>query len=228
MIEIIINTFEIFNYSKLPNSDIHIFKSNIMDDYWVIYQGSPSQLLEKKGQSELMAQCKKVCTDPAFEKNANIICLWDVESIDKKTIRQLHHAEEDIYFFKKNVLYYTQSELTSFKEQSSAYPLRNLLQQYPTNPEVFQRYKASINKGTWESLLYRICMKLTFIPIEKGSNEDISNLYKNHDIAMNKIKDKDSLINLNTVAQKLSESELACEPDKLLNLIMEQLETSEL
>ncbi len=226
MIEIIINTFEIFNYSKLPDSDIPIFKSNIMDDYWVIFQGSPSQLLEEKVQSELMAQCKKVCTDPVFEKNANIICLWDVESIDKKTIRQLHQAEEDIYFFKKHVLYYTQNELTSFNEQSSAYPLRDLLQQYPTDPAVFHSYKENIKKGTWESLLYRICMKLTFIPIAKGSNEDISNLYRNHETAMNKIKD--NLIILNTVAQRLTESELACEPDKLLNLIMEQLEASEL
>ncbi len=228
MIEIIINTFEIFNYSKLPNSEIPIFKSTLMDDYWVIYQGSPSQLLEKKVQSELMTQCKKVCTDPAFEKNANIICLWNVESINKKNIRQLHQAEEDIYFFKKHVLYYTQSELTSLTEQSSAYPLRDLLQQSPTNPEVFRRYKENINKGTWESLLYRICMKLTFIPIAQGADEDISNLYKNHEIAMTKVKDKDSLINLNTVAQNLSESELACKPDKLLNLIMEQLGASEL
>lgn len=199
-----------------------------MEDYWVIFQGSPSQLLEKKGQSELMAQCKKVCTDPAFEKNANIVCLWNVESIDKKTIRQLHQTEEDIYFFKKHVLYYTQSELTSFKEQSSAYPLRDLLQQYPTNPEVFQRYKASINKGTWESLLYRICMKLTFIPIAQGADEDISNLYRSHEIAMTKAKDKDSLINLNAVAQNLNESELACKPDELLNLIIDQLGASEL
>ncbi len=227
MIEIIINTFEIFNYSKLPASDIPIFKSTTMEDYWVVYQGSPSQLLEKNIQSGLMAECKKVCVDPAFEKNANIICLWNVESIDKKTIRQLHQAEEDIYFFKKNVLYYTQSELSSFKEQYSAYPLRDLLQQSPTNPDVFQRYKVNINKGTWESLLYRICMKLTFIPIEKSSSENISNLYKNHDIAMNKIKDNDSLIKLNTVAQNLSESELASESGSLLNLIMEQLEASE-
>lgn len=228
MIEIIINTFEIFNYSKLPSSDIYIFKSNVMEDYWVIFQGSPRQLLEKKGQSELMAQCKKVCTDPAFEKNANIVCLWNVESIDKKTIRQLHHAEEDIYFFKKNVLYYTKSELASFKEQSSVYPLRDLLQQYPTDPEVFQRYKASVNKGTWESLLYRICMKLTFIPIAQGADENISNLYKSHEIAIAKVKDNDSLINLNAMAQNLNESELACKPDELLNLIIEQLRASEL
>ncbi|SQD78547.1 hypothetical protein [Moritella yayanosii] len=45
---------------------------------------------------------------------------------------------------------------------------------------------------------------------------------------MNKIKDKDSLKSLNTVAQKLSENELACEPDELLNLIMEQLKAGEL
>ncbi len=228
MIEIILKTFEIFNYSKLPDSDIPIFKSNTMDDYWVIYQGSPSQLLEEKVQSGLMAKCKKVCVDLAFEKNASIICLWNVESIDKKSIRQLHQAEENIYFFKKNVLYYPKNELTSFRKQSSIYPLRDLLQRNPTNPEVFRRYKATINNGMWESLLYRICMKLTFIPIAKSSNEDISNLYKNHDIAMNKLKDKDSLINLNTVAQKLTESEIACEPDKLLNLIMEQLEANEL
>ncbi|NRB81784.1 MAG: hypothetical protein HRU38_24515 [Saccharospirillaceae bacterium] len=225
MIEIIIHTFEIFNYAKFTDSEVNIFKSTTMDDYWVIFQGSPNQLLEKKVQSELMAQCKKVCIDPAFEKNANIICLWNVESIDKKTIRQLHQTEEDIYFFKKNVLYYTQSELASFKEQFSAYPLQDLLQQSPTNPEIFQRYKANVNNGTWESLLYRICMKLTFIPIAQGTDEDISNLYKNHEIAMNKVTD--SLLNLNTVAQNLSESELASESGKLLNLIMEQLEASE-
>lgn len=227
MIDVIINTFKLFGYEKLNNEEIQLFKSSFIDDYWLIYQGSPSKLLERKEQSRLLSLCKKICSDPSMDKNTNVICLWNVDSVNKTTISQLHQAEEDIYFFKKHVLYFTTKEANSFNIELSKSSLKTMLKQFPTDPKVFQHYKSNIHSESWESLLFRLCIKLTFIPIAKESNEEISNLYMAHDLALNKKKNHERLKELNSIALGLTSNELELEPEKLLDLFIGKLEENE-
>ncbi|MUK38854.1 hypothetical protein GNP82_14945 [Aliivibrio fischeri] len=227
MIDVIINTFKLFGYESLNSKEIQIFKSSLIEDYWVIYQGSPNKLLERKEQSHLLSLCKKVCSEPSMDKNINVICLWNIDSVNTTIIRQLHQAEEDIYFFKKHVLYFTTKEENSFNVELSKNSLETILKQFPTDPNVFQIYKSNIHSESWENLLYRLCIKLTFIPIAKTSSDEMSDIYMTHDLAINNNKNHERLKELNSIALGLTSKEFELEPESLLDLFIGKLERKE-
>lgn len=220
MNNVISTIFKHYNYSKVENCDVELFSSLYTDDYWILYTGTPNSL-DRDKQIELLEKCQKICNDPALEKNANILCLWCVDDIDKDTISQLHQLEEDIYFFKKNVLYYTQSEFDSFVEEYSKSSIIDLISKAPTNPKIFSLYKSNNTENLWTLLLYRICMKITFIPISTGESEEISNLLTNHDVELKKNKD---LKILDEIALKLDISDTSLYPEVLLTMITESLQ----
>lgn len=224
MINIIKNIFNLFNYQKLTSSDLNLFKSKDMDDYWLIYEGEPKQLLEHKIQSELIAQCKRECSNSALEKNINLICLWKIGEANKNTISELQQVEEDIYFFKKHVLYFKGTELERFNSEISTRSLNEILLDSTTDPSVFNQYKTNTDKALWESLLYRICIKLSFIPIAKGASEEISNLHQKHELSFNKKRNKTHLLNLESIILKLNDEQINSEPKELLKTITSKLE----
>ena len=223
MLNLVSQIFEYFDYKHIGCEGFHLFKSGLIKDYWLIFEGTPSELLKKDVQGKLISKCRELDSDPALDKNTNVICLWSVSSIDKNTIRQIHKVEEDIFFFKKHVLYYTENELNSFLSQCSTTALSDLITKEPTNPSVFNNYKTTTSTGTWEALLYRICIKLTFIPIAKGNAEQISSLYENHNDSLSK-KPK-ILKTLERSVLQLTDSELDSVPDELLTLLKNKMDT---
>jgi hypothetical protein len=199
MNDLITNIFNLFDFKKIDGSEIALFKSESITDFWLVCKGEP-KIFTYEYQAELLKLCQEICDDPALEKNLNLLCLWQVDVIDHSTISQLHLLEEDIYFFKKHVLYYTEQELVGLNEELIVNSLSDLLTRYPVDPNVYNRYKQAINSGTWESLLYRVCIKLVFVKIIASEGDDIDNLYLSHD---KKLTNDVNLKDLDDVIQKM-------------------------
>ena len=215
MNETIAKIFELYDYYSIENSSVKLFKSKSIDDYWLVCNREPKAFTHEF-QSELLIECKKACKERALEKNLNLLCLWQVDNIDHSTISELHYLEEDIHYFKKHVLYFTSEELQSLTKELEVESLSELFINSPTNIDVFNRYKPNINKNTWESLLYRICIKLTFMPIKCEEGEDISNLNTTH---QQRVMNEPYLKILDDVTQNLDDNFLEGSPEDLLNSI---------
>jgi len=219
MNNIINSIFELCDYKNIGNSDLNLFKSNAIDDFWLVYNGEP-EFFEYETQSKLLSQCKKLCQNKSLEKNLNLLCLWEVPKIDKNITNRLHHLEEDLYFFKKHVLYFTAIELEELKEQLNTLSLQHLLTDQLVSSSTFASYKEK-NTGSWESLLYRIAIKLTFLLISSGTVGELTELYSSHSQRLAK---KPNLILLDDVILKMDEKDILGDPETLINYINQSME----
>ncbi|MFL1455021.1 ABC-three component system middle component 1 [Marinobacter sp. GN3S48] len=145
-------------------------------NYWVVIESEPD--LIEAVQESIQDEIVRRLNDPAFEKNANILCLWNVPEINEVVKRAAHKAEEDPFFFKKHVLYYTESELNSFKSQFQADEFFNAFGQALVDKNIFSQYKDLYGKEGWQVLLYRIAIKASFIKIREEEKESIDDLEK--------------------------------------------------
>ncbi|CAI8901952.1 BREX-1 system phosphatase PglZ type A [Pseudomonas sp. IT-P253] len=146
--------------------------------YWLVVESSPQTVIES--QHLWLDTCRKLYRNPAVEKNTNLICIWSVQEINEKVISEVHAAEEDLFFFKKHVLYYTSGEMLSLSEKVGESNIADFIFNSVNNPEVFSSYKTLLRSGTWEELIYRIVIKLGFVDIGEGEAADIQGLYVRH------------------------------------------------
>jgi hypothetical protein len=128
--------------------------------------------------------------------------------------------EEDLYFFKKHVLYYTAVELEELKLQLNTLSLRCLLTEELVNPITFTRYKEK-STGSWEALLYRIAIKLTFLPVLPRDSGELAELYSSHS---QKLSEKPALILLDEIVNKIDEKIEFGKPEALVNYINQSME----
>lgn len=187
MKEIINDIFELnnFNSKKINENKLYINSDNNIKNYWLVLECSPKDILEK--QADIIELCISEIRDPAVEKNITLLCLWEVDDIDDNINKLINNIEEDPYYFKKNVLYFTKKELNEIKIEIKKRPLSSLINEDVTSAETFEFYKKNYNKSTWQSLLYRIIIKASFINIKKKSSINILDL--ENDI-INKISSK--------------------------------------
>lgn len=183
MNEIISKIFELFDYKPVESEvkvrfESTLYKSQKIEDYWLVYQGSPDALLEAGIQSNLLKNSKRLCADDALDKNINLLCLWECDNFTEENIKSAHLAEEDLYFFKKYILYYTHDEMKELHKQIKKLGINSTFCELPLRPDFFENYKSFsgyFNEG-WQALLYRICIKLTFITLSQTENEQLTNL----------------------------------------------------
>lgn len=159
--------------------------------YWLVVESSPQEVIES--QHVWLAECQKLYDHDAVQKNTNIICVWPVSKIDAKVISEVHAAEEDLFFFKKHVLYYTLSELTSLRDKLQNGSLTELVGSSVNNSVVFADYKSLLGEGTWQELIYRLVIKLGFIDIGDGEVVDIEGLYISHGTKVNSTRQPELL-----------------------------------
>jgi len=210
--------FEFCDYKNIGNSDLQLFKSNTIDDFWLVYSGEP-EFFDYETQAKLLSQCKELCQDKPLEKNLNLLCLWKVNEINKNVTARLHYLEEDLYFFKKHVLYFTTKEYTALSAQLDSLNLRQLITEQLVNPSTFACYKE--NKAcTWEPLLYRIAIKLTFLPISLEAGGELTELYSSHN---QRLSTKGGLALLDDIVQKMDEQVVFGEPENIINYINQSM-----
>jgi len=218
MNNIIREIFEFYDYQPIGSDSINLYKSTKMEDYWLLVQGTPEDF-NYESQSDLLSKCKAICNDASLDKNINLLCLWGVDTINPNVTTRLHHLEEDLYFFKKHVFYYTNEEFESFKEYLKASDLDQILTKDLIDSSVFTEYK--LNQGLWQSLLYRLVIKLTFMPVVKGTAGDLSELYETH---KEKISKHQKLSLLDELIDQMSQEKLQMEPEDLVSYIEQSME----
>lgn len=146
-------------------------------NYWLIIHGEP--ILTPEVQAQWLNKCKEATADPALEKNINLLIVWNTDSASVLSSKQVHHAEEDCYFFKKHVLPYTSQELEALQQQIAIQGFSTVFRETITNPQTFTQYKSHYLEGGWQSLLYRLVIKLPFIAVKSSGDADLASLERN-------------------------------------------------
>ncbi|MGF1732134.1 ABC-three component system middle component 1 [Photobacterium kasasachensis] len=217
------NTFILNRFIEQPISDLSLY-SNCdpkVKNYWLVLESNPEHVMEI--QSELIDLCVKETKDRAVEKNINILCLWKINSFNDDINKSIQELEEDPYFFKKHVLCYTQKELSELNYEVSKNTLQHLLDEQLTSPEVFDRYKEYYDRETWQSLLYRIAIKASFIRTNTKNLGDISNLKTDIYNKINSIRNDSELISdLNQIILDTNVNEVP-NPTSILDEIIKNL-----
>ncbi|MGM0913081.1 MAG: ABC-three component system middle component 1 [Pseudomonadota bacterium] len=106
-------------------------------------------------------------TDPSFKKNCDLICTHHLDKLAefKKHEEQIFEIEEDPHFYKKYVLYYSDTEVEAIKNLDFE-KLKELLQ----DKSQFNIYKDDPTAATMYSVAAKIFIKLPFLqlPINKA------------------------------------------------------------
>jgi hypothetical protein len=164
-----------------------LFSANESDgkiSFWLVIQESDlDSLLEK--QPTLLSDCKKVCQHPSLEKNLSMLVLWDTKgeiglSEMKKKVMTV---EENPYFFKKYVHYFSPQEFESLNQAMEGMNLYDFLRSQLPSQETFSAYKVNpICHDCWQPLIYRIAMKLPFVGIDIDVSAGLKSLLESiHD-----------------------------------------------
>jgi hypothetical protein len=225
MIDMIRDVFGLYGYQRMDNSEIDFFipVSNDLKSYWSVVEVDPEVLLNDQG--DLLSKYQDAFPEPAVAKNTNIICLWKVNKVNDVTIRMVHKVEEDPYFFKKHVLYYTDNEKNSFSQEIKNSSLLNVMQ-CAVDTNVFEKYKTDVYADSWQSLLYRLCIKLTFITIENVNSGDISDLIANLEKKFSNTKRPDYVKVLDSIVMNIERGDgvSGVDPETMLGNILLKLE----
>lgn len=146
-------------------------------NYWLVIYGEP--IITPEIQAGWLNECKNATADPALEKNINLLIVWNTDSTNVLSSKRVHYAEEDCYFFKKHVLPYTSEELEALQQQIATQGFSTIFRESITAPRTFTEYKSHYLEGGWQSLLYRLVIKLPFIVVNTSDNSDLASLERN-------------------------------------------------
>ena len=179
--------FNSCGFSPKDVDNYKLFSANKSDgkiSFWLVIQESDlDSLLER--QPTLLSDCKKVCQHPSLEKNLSLLVLWDTggEISLSEMKRKVMTVEENPYFFKKYVLYFSPKELVSLNQAMAGMNFYDFLKSQVPSQETFSEYKGNpICQDCWQPLIYRIAIKLPFVGIDIDVSEGLKSLWENiHD-----------------------------------------------
>ncbi|EKN4209742.1 hypothetical protein NTJ24_003354 [Yersinia ruckeri] len=146
-------------------------------NYWLVIHGEP--IITPEIQAGWLSKCKNTTADPALEKNINLLIVWNTDSSRVLASKRVNHIEEDSYFFKKHVLPYTTEEFEALRQQIDTQGFATVFRESITAPSTFTEYKSHYLQGGWQSLLYRLVIKLPFIAVNSSGNSDLASLERN-------------------------------------------------
>ncbi|MFC1560492.1 ABC-three component system middle component 1 [Pseudomonadota bacterium] len=166
-------------------------KSSERTAFWLVIKSSSLGSIVDR-QSELFDACKKSSKDSALDKNISMLVLWetdgdlDLGEMKKKVIS----VEEDPFFFKKHILYYSTHEIDSLNAVIGNDSLHTLLQKNIASQEVFAKYKEAPFSREWQPLLYRISIKVPFVDIDIGFSDSLDSLFEKNNEKIEKNRDE--------------------------------------
>lgn len=200
-------------YELINNEDfLELYKKNDHEkiDYWLIIHSDTELILSDDLQSSWLAKCKKVVTDPAFEKNINLLIIFEHEGNNPDLIKRVNLIEENSYFFRKRVLFYTKEELLKLQKIIEEKELDEVFEELISDTEIFSKYKLG---DDYHSLLYRIMIKVSTIKINEVEPVTLENLYEN--IQLSIVKSNNSKI-LQGMDKAISELDISTRESKEL------------
>ena len=164
LIDLIFREFEREGY-KSSNNGL-LWKHQTYKDYWVVYNLEGDYNLHNIQQWVLKEIVKERAQEPEMEKNTSLLVVNRVEKGKMKQERIIVD-ENNVYYFKKYILQYTEEEWVKIKDlfPDASTPIGNLLM----STEFFEEVKK--DKDCPESLLYRIAHKLPFVSLSVFKKE---------------------------------------------------------
>jgi hypothetical protein len=150
--------------------------------FWlVLHEAKIDSILLR--QPDLFEACKAVCRDDALDKNISLLLLWNtggrlpLGALKRKVMA----VEEDPFFFKKYVLYYSDFEADRLRQEIRNMPVTQFISREVCLPDNFSIYREEpVAQNNWRPLLYRIVMKLPFVEIPLGASGDLESLFESN------------------------------------------------
>lgn len=182
MYELIKELFEAHEYESqdINEGDIlfSLSANSGKKDFWLLIQENNLDSLINS-QIELFEQCKQVNKASELEKNISMLVLWDTGGEQEFNVmkKQIMPIEEDPYFFKKHVLYFSTNELTAFNEASNEENVVDFINEKIPLQDTFSTFKERPQAQSWQVLLYRLAIKLPFIKVDIDETGDLGSLY---------------------------------------------------
>jgi len=179
MIEVITQLFEGSGFARKESDFGYLFNhvGSQKEDFWgMVKSDDVANFLDD--QSRLLDQCSDVSADIALLKNLSMIILWETDGTVPSTElkRAVMQVEENPFFFKKYVLYFARSEHEELVAQLEGRDVLTFFQEQLTSTTFFQEYKKAPFSLSWQSLAYRIAVKLPFLSIVPKDNASLSSL----------------------------------------------------
>lgn len=148
------------------------------EEYWLVTQCSVSQIIDE--QENFYENCKKSYTQKALDKNISMLILWetngDLPTQELKS--QIMQIEENPYFFKKYVLYYSSAELEEFVRKKGDIAINELIKTKVVDRDIFDNYKRDPYILSWQSFLYRLAIKIPFVSIPIQEEVGLESLFE--------------------------------------------------
>jgi len=187
MITIIKQVFLKSGYECKEINNVHILKHKEDDkkQYWIIVEDDVANIIEK--QPSYFKLCKQVYQYEDVDKNLSMLILWNTKEgdIDKLILKNTKmEIEENPFFFKKYALAYSTKEIEDLKRNISDKDCYEFIIKQAIDNEIFDRYKVNTSDQTWEALLYRIMIKLPFLPVVMENDASLQPLFKEKDEAV--------------------------------------------
>ncbi|XES83430.1 ABC-three component system middle component 1 [Franconibacter pulveris] len=202
---------------------LYEYSSTGKTNYWLVVHGEP--LITPEIQSEWLNKCKAATVDPALEKNINLLMIWNTDSNNVRTSKLVHHIEEDSYFFKKHVLPFTSEEFEALRQQIDIQGFATVFRESITTPGTFTEYKSRYLEGGWQSLLYRLAIKLPFIAVNSASKSDLASLERNIRVKIKRTTNPEVLFAIDSaidsLANKITSTDVL--PEDLLTFMDKKL-----
>jgi hypothetical protein len=177
MIDLIDRIFQDAGLEKKGELDLNIYGYKNRKNYWIIIHCEDAEL-EKiiENQVDLFITAKATIQDPSFDKNANLLILYRAKSLTQLNVDLLLRIEENPYHLKKNVLYYTEEERINLNKVIEGSSPLNTLESMILDEKIFESHKNSFDKNNFESLVYRMAIKIPFIKINATQVNNLKSL----------------------------------------------------
>ncbi|WP_415717013.1 ABC-three component system middle component 1 [Maridesulfovibrio sp.] len=153
-----------FNVVEVGMDDSFILYSRAgsRTEYWCLVECPLDGFLER--QAEIYDKCIRGCPDREIAKNASLLLVH--KGVYSALCREIQTIEEDQYWFKKHVLCYTDDSLASLLDNLGNENTLGQIVSLVADRSIFSYYKDNSNSESWQSLLYRIVLKIPFVQVD--------------------------------------------------------------
>ena len=149
--------------------------------YWLLLEREEATLLEE--QISLFNKFKAFIGEKDFDKNCSLLLLLKrpVPGTEPNHKREVLLIEDDPFYCKKYVLCYTAKEFEDFTVARNNRNELNFLENEMISRACFTIYKRSPQAETWQSLVFRLALKIPFVNIKTEVKGGLSALFVDND-----------------------------------------------
>lgn len=177
MIDLINSIFQAAELEEKPNTNFKTYILKEQKNYWVIVQYDGDSINKVlNDQIEIFVKTKELVQESTFDKNANLLILNRVPKLEDVKFDNLLQIEENPYHFKKSILYYTDEELKNLNIAIGESNALTTIETLILKDEIFEHHKTNFDTNSFESLIYRIAIKIPFIKIGITQTNNLKSL----------------------------------------------------